>query len=44
MTLIDGNGKPILKFACKGCEVQVVGRMKKSVKLKLGTIRLGAGG
>jgi len=44
MTLIDGNEKPILKFACKVCEVRVVGRMKKSVKLKLGTIRLGASG
>jgi putative protease len=28
MTLIDGNEKPILKFACKACEVHVVGRMK----------------
>jgi len=43
MTLIDGNGNPILKFACRACEVPVVGRMKKSVKLKLGTIRLEAG-
>jgi putative protease len=45
MTLIDGNEKPFLKFACKACGVHVVGRMKKSVKLKVGTIRrLGAGG
>ena len=44
MTLIDGNEKPILKFACKACEVPILGRMKKSVKLKVGTIRLGAGG
>ncbi len=44
MTLSNGNGKPILKFDCKACEVHVFGRMKKGVKLKLGTIRLGAGG
>lgn len=43
MTLIDGNEKPILEFACKTCEVHVVCRMKKGVKLKLGTIRLGTG-
>ncbi len=43
MTLIDGNEKPILKFDCKACEVRVVGRMKECVKLKVGTIRLGAG-
>jgi hypothetical protein len=29
MTLIDGNEKPILIFACEACEVHVVGRMKR---------------
>ena len=39
MTLINGNEKLILKFDCKACEMHVVGKMKKGVKLKLGTIR-----
>ena len=39
MTLINGNEKLILKFDCKACEMHVVGKMKKGVKLSLGTIR-----
>ncbi|MGB9354952.1 MAG: U32 family peptidase [Azonexus sp.] len=44
MTLINGNEKLILKFDCKACEMHVVGKMKKGVKLNLGMIRPGAGG
>jgi putative protease len=39
MTLINGNEKLILKFDCKACEMHVVGKMKKGVKLNLGPIR-----
>ena len=39
MTLINGNEKLILKFDCKACEMHVIGRMKKGVKLSLGTVR-----
>ncbi|PKO31875.1 MAG: collagenase-like protease [Betaproteobacteria bacterium HGW-Betaproteobacteria-7] len=39
MTLINGSEKLILKFDCKACEMHVVGKMKKGVKLNLGTIR-----
>ena len=39
MTLVNGNEKLILKFDCKACEMHVVGKMKKGVKLNLGTIR-----
>jgi len=39
MTLINGNEKLILKFDCKACEMHIVGKMKKGVKLNLGTIR-----
>ncbi len=39
MTLMNGNEKLILKFDCKACEMHVVGRMKKGVKLNLGSIR-----
>ena len=39
MTLMNGNEKLILKFDCKACEMHVVGKMKKGVKLNLGTIR-----
>ena len=35
MTLINGNEKLILKFDCKACEMHVVGKMKKGVKLNL---------
>jgi len=38
------NEKLILKFDCKACEMHVIGKMKKGVKLNLGTIRPGAGG
>ena len=44
MTLVNGNEKLILKFDCKACEMHVVGKMKKGVKLNLGTIRPGSGG
>ena len=44
MTLVNGNEKLILKFDCKACEMHVIGKMKKGVKLNLGTIRPGAGG
>ena len=44
MTLINGSEKLILKFDCKACEMHVVGKMKKGVKLNLGTIRPAAGG
>ena len=44
MTLINGNEKLILKFDCKACEMHVVGKMKKGVKLNLGTIRPVASG
>ncbi len=44
MTLINGSEKLILKFDCKACEMHVVGKMKKGVKLNLGAIRPGAGG
>ena len=43
MTLINGSEKLILKFDCKACEMHVVGKMKKGVKLNLGTIRPAAG-
>ena len=43
MTLINGNEKLILKFDCKACEMHVVGKMKKGVKLNLGTIRPATG-
>ena len=43
MTLINGNEKLILKFDCKACEMHVVGKMKKGVKLNLGMIRPGSG-
>ena len=39
MTLMNGNEKLILKFDCKACEMHVVGKMKKGVKLNLGGIR-----
>jgi len=39
MTLINGNEKLILKFDCKACEMHVVGKMKKGVRLNLGSIR-----
>ncbi|HXE39478.1 MAG TPA: U32 family peptidase [Azonexus sp.] len=39
MTLVNGNEKLILKFDCKACEMHVIGKMKKGVKLNLGTIR-----
>jgi 23S rRNA 5-hydroxycytidine C2501 synthase len=39
MTLINGSEKLILKFDCKACEMHVIGKMKKGVKLNLGTIR-----
>lgn len=39
MTLMNGNEKLILKFDCKACEMHVIGKMKKGVKLSLGTIR-----
>jgi putative protease len=39
MTLINGSEKLILRFDCKACEMHVVGRMKKGVKLSLGTVR-----
>jgi 23S rRNA 5-hydroxycytidine C2501 synthase len=39
MTLINGNEKLILKFDCKACEMHVIGKMKKGVTLKLGTVR-----
>ena len=39
MTLINGNEKLILRFDCKACEMHVIGRMKKGVKLSLGTVR-----
>ena len=39
MTLQNGNEKLILKFDCKACEMHVIGKMKKGVKLNLGTIR-----
>ena len=38
MTLINGNEKLILRFDCKACEMHVIGRMKKGVKLSLGTV------
>ena len=44
MTLINGNEKLILKFDCKACEMHVVGKMKKGVKLNLGRIRPGSSG
>jgi len=39
MTLMNGSEKLILKFDCKACEMHVIGKMKKGVKLNLGTIR-----
>ena len=39
MTLMNGNEKLILKFDCKACEMHVIGKMKKGVKLNLGSIR-----
>ncbi|MDR2837499.1 MAG: U32 family peptidase [Azonexus sp.] len=35
MTLINGNERLILKFDCKACEMHVIGKMKKGVKLNL---------
>ena len=43
MTLINGSEKLILKFDCKACEMHVVGKMKKGVKLNIGMIRPGSG-
>ena len=43
MTLINGSEKLILKFDCKACEMHVIGKMKKGVKLNLGTIRPATG-
>ena len=43
MTLVNGSEKLILKFDCKACEMHVVGKMKKGVKLNLGTILPAAG-
>ncbi|MDR1996181.1 U32 family peptidase [Azonexus sp.] len=39
MTLLNGNEKLILKFDCKACEMHVIGKMKKGVRLNLGSIR-----
>jgi 23S rRNA 5-hydroxycytidine C2501 synthase len=39
MTLVNGSEKLILKFDCKACEMHVIGKMKKGVKLHLGTVR-----
>ena len=39
MTLINGNERLVLKFDCKACEMHVIGKMKKGVKLNLGSIR-----
>ena len=39
MTLVNGSEKLILKFDCKACEMHVIGKMKKGVKLNLGSIR-----
>ncbi|NJD25456.1 MAG: U32 family peptidase [Betaproteobacteria bacterium] len=39
MTLVNGSEKLILKFDCQACEMHVIGRMKKGVRLNLGTIR-----
>ncbi len=39
MTLMNGSEKLILKFDCKACEMHVIGKMKKGVKLNLGTVR-----
>ncbi|MCL2635863.1 MAG: U32 family peptidase [Betaproteobacteria bacterium] len=39
MTLLNGNDKLILKFDCKACEMHVIGKMKKGVKLNLVSIR-----
>ncbi len=39
MTLMNGSEKLILKFDCKACEMHVIGKMKKGVKLNLGAIR-----
>ncbi|WP_374276827.1 U32 family peptidase [Azonexus sp.] len=44
MTLINGSEKLILKFDCKACEMHVIGKMKKGVKLNLGSIRPAASG
>ncbi len=44
MTLVNGNEKLILKFDCKACEMHVIGKMKKGVKLNLGSIRPAASG
>jgi putative protease len=44
MTLINGSEKLLLRFDCKACEMHVVGRMKKGVKLSLGTVRTATGG
>jgi len=35
MTLINGSEKLILKFDCKACEMHVIGKMKKGVRLNL---------
>ncbi len=39
MTLMNGNEKLILKFDCKACEMHVIGKMKKGVRLQLGAVR-----
>lgn len=39
MTLINGSERLVLKFDCKACEMHVIGKMKKGVKLNLGSIR-----
>ena len=39
MTLVNGKETLILKFDCKTCEMHVIGKMKKGVKLNLGTVR-----
>ncbi|MDR2189192.1 MAG: U32 family peptidase [Azonexus sp.] len=35
MTLINGNERLLLKFDCKACEMHVIGKMKKGVKLHI---------
>ncbi|WP_153147319.1 U32 family peptidase [Dechloromonas sp. H13] len=43
MTLINGSERLILKFDCKACEMHVVGKMKKGVRLNVGAIRPASG-
>ena len=43
MTLMNGNEKLVLKFDCKACEMHVMGKMKKGVKLNLAAIPVRAG-